>query len=1134
MPAVHILVGCGGSGLKSLRKANKLFCQDYYWRRRMDEEIYYVAVDTDQKDLRKFQEEIDRDLRSVPRRPHVLPIHLSKDVTSLQSIVEPVMVHPFTSGQRDIDGQNRLLEHWWHTPKEDGSVVESVFTAPNVVPVTLGAGQCPPVSYFLAWRQLPELAKQFDRLADEISMRLEGNDEVDFVNMLIVSGLAGGTGRGCWELIAFKLREMLASRGRVVDPRVILFDSSCFQAVYDQRPEQRVAMQANSLTGLSQLSCWVRNQEIARVDRAGAIQYRLPSLSRPDVEASDVLKIDLDRDINEASPVNHAFLIFRDNSSTVLLDPERYYEMVGAGLYGALSKSEIEQQEINSAFPLCSMAVATCEVNASEIRTYFEARARERAVADLTKKDDARTREALDSFLDSTGIKFEVDDYSPRQEGNLLQRMLATLLDDYNDKVEGLKASLRDDDADKAMRMFRKCLPASESDANAVGKECLKKVMAGSSNPLKVLAEAVDDLFRETNSVKCAATLLEEIEQTLKNVVKQLEQEESQSDPKAVRQLYEGKVKERSRKTYLLFGKRFTEAETEELSRTAINCIRNVFKHGIVTTIHALYDQLIEHISQIRKHIAVVLDSVEEVRAKLAYQTKHSVPDSDDSFSTLFCDPAHPELALDERYSAVRFFRRMLRPPLTPEQAEEMLGSSIQVDPELWSECHRILGSWNDRNWKPGGPPMSATEEFAFRKKTIADIESIVAEGVALHDHFMVQNFSLRKVAEQLYTAWVYRLDKQSLNEARRSDLEEQFREQFGVTLRREISSASTTYEHIDFEDFIVQIGAALASNCKPYWVLKGTEPKQTRVMLFLPTSKIKEAAEEMIRQHLAARPVHVAVYREPLAPDVWADKPVNPFVAMAYATAGVDSMDEIGSAHYYDDDANLRQLMEDVEDPSGETIHRPRPEARNAGMGYADPMYVKQDEFRAKRWKPWVEERERARQERERVIDALLYALFPGDATDGGKLVELAGKLAAIQWPMPLFEEKRGQWYSFSRLPLSFEDRKGVADQSTQSLDGWDPGKSVASSAGLPNLKAALQKNRAWVDRILEESRMFRAQVLPAVNASTDSSLGLEVLREYEAWLGERMRAVADDHPAKPIWKDVTDRVERWWGESL
>lgn len=208
---VNILVGCGGSGLKTLAKVNHLLCQDFYWRSSLDEQIYYVAVDTDYRELKDFQETIKHDLSNVSRHPWILPIGLSEGLQSLQRIVEPQFVNRY-HGKPGSKGQDRLLEHWWHEDRD------KVFVAPKVVPLTRGAGQCPPVSYFLTWRKLDEIARSLQDMITEIINRVGGKHNVAVWNVVIVAGLSGGTGRGSWELIAFKIREMLGREGIAANP----------------------------------------------------------------------------------------------------------------------------------------------------------------------------------------------------------------------------------------------------------------------------------------------------------------------------------------------------------------------------------------------------------------------------------------------------------------------------------------------------------------------------------------------------------------------------------------------------------------------------------------------------------------------------------------------------------------------------------------------------------------------------------------------------------------------------------------------------------------------------------------------------------------------------------------------------
>ncbi|MFM7867701.1 MAG: tubulin-like doman-containing protein, partial [Planctomycetaceae bacterium] len=376
---VNILVGCGGSGLKTLAKVNHLLCQDFYWRSAIDEQIYYVVVDTDYRELNDFRETIRHDLSNISRHPWTLPIGLSEGLQSLQRIIEPQFVNRYEAASEPT-GQERLLEHWWHE-KEDGKV--KVFVAPKVVPLTRGAGQCPPVSYFLTWRKLDEIARSLQKMITEIVNRVGGKDNVAVWNVVIVAGLSGGTGRGSWELIAFKIREMLGREGIAANPRAFLFDSSCLEDVMEKHPEQRIPMQANSLTGLSQLSCWVQNQQRSQRKDA-AVEYRLPHMDFPDRQESDVLHMRFDEDRNHGAPVNHAYLIFRDNGTTRLPESNDYYEMAGAAIYTALSNSQIDRADITSAFPFVGLAVGTVEVDAASLRNYFELLAGQRLIADMS------------------------------------------------------------------------------------------------------------------------------------------------------------------------------------------------------------------------------------------------------------------------------------------------------------------------------------------------------------------------------------------------------------------------------------------------------------------------------------------------------------------------------------------------------------------------------------------------------------------------------------------------------------------------------------------------------------------------------------------------------------------------------
>ena len=113
-------------------------------------------------------------------------------------------------------------------------------------------------------------------------------------------------------------------------------------------------MRINSLTGLSELSCWVENR-IEKAKGNEAIQYSLPSWNAPENPASDCIKVNYEIDERSASPINHVHLIFGENSNHALGHSQYYYDMAGSAIFGLLSESRMAREEINSNYAYNSL-----------------------------------------------------------------------------------------------------------------------------------------------------------------------------------------------------------------------------------------------------------------------------------------------------------------------------------------------------------------------------------------------------------------------------------------------------------------------------------------------------------------------------------------------------------------------------------------------------------------------------------------------------------------------------------------------------------------------------------------------------------------------------------------------------------
>ncbi|GIX03561.1 MAG: hypothetical protein KatS3mg113_0567 [Planctomycetaceae bacterium] len=142
----HILVGCGGSGLKTLARVNELLSEDQAWRRRAPSDIYYVVVDTDAAEIREFERQVNASFQGMSRAPYVATFSLARDETTLQPLVQRYFIDPYKNNPDDpglnafwnIGGIVITSSYLWpnvcdHLPKELVSVPPSRISSPGIV-----------------------------------------------------------------------------------------------------------------------------------------------------------------------------------------------------------------------------------------------------------------------------------------------------------------------------------------------------------------------------------------------------------------------------------------------------------------------------------------------------------------------------------------------------------------------------------------------------------------------------------------------------------------------------------------------------------------------------------------------------------------------------------------------------------------------------------------------------------------------------------------------------------------------------------------------------------------------------------------------------------------------------------------
>ena len=415
----RLYIGFGGSGAKTIAEFVENIVKHAEWGEQSETHFAILLVDTDRNDLSEFVRRIHDRCSMIARQPIVESIRTSDGVANFQ--------HYAAARLQQAAGNPRLHEAWWYRDATDGTRIP--FTASRLASSPEdGAGQCPLVSTFLAWNNLPAIEDRIRKIVAELERRLTlGADNQNWtLHTTIVSGLAGGTGRGCWHLLATKVREVLASIGRHTTPVGYFYDATVFQEVMNRDVGQANKMRVNALTGFSELVAWMRNEKADP-----PFYFRLPSIDRPNDEDADLIDVkrivstaagETLRDVSGHSPVNQAFVVFGGGRAGQPGSPENYYAIVANAMYARLVREIASQNANTSAFG--GVGAASIAVPIEDIRAY---------VATYVKMHLPRSfaKPAIPAVVDewtkllTDGLKTpESFNYQASESGSLCERIL--------------------------------------------------------------------------------------------------------------------------------------------------------------------------------------------------------------------------------------------------------------------------------------------------------------------------------------------------------------------------------------------------------------------------------------------------------------------------------------------------------------------------------------------------------------------------------------------------------------------------------------------------------------------------------------------------------------------------------------
>jgi hypothetical protein len=441
---VRLYIGFGGSGLKTLSSFVNTLAQHGEWGDEAETHCAFILADTDRGDIAAYSKRIREAAGKIGRDPIVRTIQTSEGAANFSEYAADRL--------GSARHHERVKDHWWYRQGADNRP----FTAERFVGNPgEGAGQCPAISTFLAWNILDQMGREVQEVVEQLKGRLTlRDDKQDWtLHTTIIAGLAGGTGRGCWHLLASKVREVLAQVGRQTSPAGYFYDASVFADVMNRDPAQALKMRVNALTGFSELTGWMRNETDNK-----PYQFRLPNLESPHDRGSDV--IDVTRvnrglpGVRGEAPVNQAYVIFGVGRAGRPGTPEAYYKVVANAMYSRLVR-EVAGGIVNQP-GFGGIGAASIEIPINKIRDYVKRYVGIHLPRTIAAEVESPTVERWVKVL-TDGLKSPHPfTYAPKSDGTIVERVLS-----------GVMASVQ-----PRLRRLAECMDPKTKDYKRAGEEC--------------------------------------------------------------------------------------------------------------------------------------------------------------------------------------------------------------------------------------------------------------------------------------------------------------------------------------------------------------------------------------------------------------------------------------------------------------------------------------------------------------------------------------------------------------------------------------------------------------------------------------------------------------------------------------
>lgn len=1147
LPA-RLYIGFGGSGAKTIAEFVENIVKHAEWGEQSETHFAILLVDTDRNELTECVRRIRERCTMIARDPIVETIRTSDGVASFQ--------HYAAARLQAATAHPRLQAAWWYQDAEAGTKVP--FTASQLASSPEdGAGQCPLVSTFLAWNNLPTIEDRIRKIVTELQRRLTlGADNQDWtLHTTIVSGLAGGTGRGCWHLLATKVREVLASIGRQTMPVGYFFDATVFQDVMNRDPGRANKMQVNALTGFSELVAWMRNEK-----QKPPFFFCIPNIDRPNDEKADL--IDVKRIVSNAagellpnvpghSPINQAFVVFGGGRAGQPGRPEHYYSIVANAMYARLVR-EITSESANSA-AFGGIGAASMVVPIEEIRNYVATYVRLHLPRSFAKPAEAGTVDEWVKLL-TDGLKTpDSFGYEAIESGALCERILHGIQANRDSILKNLAESIT---RREYKRVENNCSRIHDWPDSADGTRAIVEITkralietfwgrqpdhatSGTGGLLRDLgiAEQLDEAryaaiyggkdpkIERVNPVAAAirallmrdklsmaqpdgtrreldissfavkAALADKLAKRIQDLAKQLPGRPQSADATAPGSR-SPKDEYASARKGIVLSSGIDVQEAQGIRDTAWDWIRvrsmKAVQEALQPALNQAADQLKSFAAELGEVVTALGNEADDVRKALDAASKALFWGSED-YEAILTKPT------DSLFAPGLLAEHKLQP--------------VADDAALSKELDRLMGD-------PGNGRFSAehTEFLNAIRTWLADAASaagsperarnlrhIVEKGIGkmagnlvVPRKFYADHFGFFAVIRDNVQHWGKELAARAGSEQVVERLYTAFKVVFGCDYPRD-KKDNVAIQHTGdaltkfAEDVCRSTAIALGNRCDVLFQCRRDQTIQRQddvVSVVLPAEErfdedFKTRTEaEAIARHLFSRPGAFTVH-----PTVGKSAGTNPFLMIAYAqenfpnwtAADEQGLDMISSLSYFQDRDTIR-WMEACEDENGLSVftydNSVLPSAQESfGLGFTSPVFVRNEQLRNRRWRPWSRQNEGlVASRRTMALDVLAFALLDEPPTDDS--LGLTDMHEQEHWSMPLLNLHETAApgepaFQFARCAyrIVISKRREASDPAFKAGDAY---------SSITRIVQALEQDPKVVEVIANEAVMYLDEVLP------------------------------------------------------